>query len=74
MSCQRQREEQEDMDQAESNMKLPKIKRATWEKEYHPGAKWVVVERKYNTYSAHNSLFKAIRKWFCHLGFRRKKK
>ena len=63
-------------------MKLPQIKRATWEKKCHPGAKWIVVERKYNTYSAHDSLFKAIRKWFWHLGvspkiafgFRRKKK
>ena len=56
------------MDQAESNMKLPQIKRATWEKQGYPGAKWIVVERKYNTYSAHDSLFKAIRKWFWHLG------
>ena len=52
-----------------SNMKLPKIKRATWEKDCHPGAKWIVVERKYNTYSAHDSLFKAVRKWFWHLGY-----
>ena len=52
-----------------NKMKLPQIKRATWEKKCYPGAKWVVVERKYNTYSAHDSLFKAIRKWFWHLGY-----
>ena len=56
------------------NMKLPYIKKATWEKECHPGAKWVVVERKYNTYDACASLCDAIRYWFWHLGFRRKKK
>ena len=50
-------------------MKLPYIKKATWEKKCHPGAKWVVVERKYNTYSAHDSLFKAIRKWFWHVAY-----
>lgn len=48
-------------------MKLPYIKKATWEKEYYPDAKWIVVERKYNTYSTHDSIFKAIRKWFEHL-------
>lgn len=49
-------------------MKLPQIKRATWEKDCHPGAKWVVVERKYNTYDACETFFDAIRYWFWHLG------
>ena len=49
-------------------MKLPQIKRATWEKECHPGAKWIVVERKYNTYYPCASLCDAIRYWFWHLG------
>lgn len=48
-------------------MKLPKIKKATWEKKLYPDAKWIVVESKYNTYSTHGSIFKAIRKWFEHL-------
>ena len=74
MNCRRPREELEVTEVQGGNMKLPYIKRASWEKECHPGAKWVVVERKYNTYSAHDSLFKAILKWFCHLGFRRKEK
>lgn len=55
-------------------MKLPYIRKATWEKECHPGAKWVVVEREHNTYDACASLCDAIRYWFWHLGFRRKKK
>lgn len=50
-------------------MKLPYIKKATWEKKCYPGAKWIVVERKFNTYSAHDSLFKAILKWFWHVGY-----
>ena len=66
----------------ESNMKLPYIRKATWEKECHPGAKWVVVEREYNTYDACETFCDAIRYWFWHLGvspkiafgFRRKKK
>ena len=82
MNYQKPREELEDTDQVESNMKLPQIKRATWEKKCHPGAKWVVVERKYNTYDACASLCDAIRYWFWYLGvppkiafgFRRKKK
>ena len=48
-------------------MKLPYIRKATWEKKLYPDAKWIVVERKYNTYSTHDSIFKAIRKWFEHL-------
>ena len=63
-------------------MKLPYIKKATWEKECHPGAKWVVVEREYNTYDACETFCDAIRYWFWHLGvspeiafgFKRKKK
>ena len=63
-------------------MKLPYIRKATWEKDYHPGAKWIVVERKYNTYDACASLYEAISCWFRHLGvspkiafgFRREKK
>lgn len=31
-------------------MKLPQIKRATWEKIGYPDAKWVFIERRYNTY------------------------
>ena len=51
----------------ESNMKLPYIRKATWEKECHPGAKWIVVERKYNTYSAHTSVWGALRMFFKYL-------
>lgn len=66
----------------ESNMKLPYIRKATWEKQYYPEAKWIVVERKYNTYDACTTLCDAIRYWFWHLGvspkiafgFRSKKK
>jgi hypothetical protein len=49
-------------------MKLPKIKRATWEKDYHPGAKWIVVERKYNTYYPCASLLEAIKGWLYLIG------
>lgn len=49
-------------------MKLPYIKRATWEKELHPGTKWIVVERKYNTYDACASLGDVIRSWLWHCG------
>ena len=49
-------------------MKLPQIKRATWEKRLHPDAKWVVVERKYNTYDACETFGDALRYWFWHLG------
>lgn len=63
-------------------MKLPQIKRATWEKECHPGAKWVVVERKYGMYFGCKTLYNAICVWLVHLKtfikdvfeFRRKKK
>lgn len=50
-------------------MKLPQIKKVTWEIYGHPNAKWIVVERKYNTYSVHSTLWKAIRKWFWHFGY-----
>lgn len=50
-------------------MKLPIIKKASWETYAHPDAKWVVVERKYNTYSTHSTLWKALRKWFWHFGY-----
>ena len=56
------------------NMKLPYIRKATWEKKLYPDAKWIVVERKYNTYDACTSLYEAIGCWLWHLGFRRKKK
>lgn len=49
-------------------MRLPYIKKATWEKELHPGAKWIVVERKYNTYNACMTLCDAIRYWLWYLG------
>lgn len=49
-------------------MKLPYIKKATWETEYFPGSKWVVVEREYNTYDACMTLCDAIRYWLWHLG------
>ena len=49
-------------------MKLPQIRKATWEKQYYPEAKWVVVDRKYNTYDACETLCDAIRYWFWHLG------
>jgi hypothetical protein len=52
----------------ESNMKLPYIKKATWEKELYPGAKWIVVEREYNTYDACMTLCDAIRYWLWYLG------
>ena len=63
-------------------MKLPIIRKATWEKQYYPEAKFVVVERKYNTYDVCASFFDAVRYWLWHLGvspkiafgFRRKKK
>ena len=50
-------------------MKLPVIKKATWEKLYYPEAKWVVVEMEYNTYTPHRTLFKAIKRWFNILWF-----
>lgn len=62
-------------------MKLPQIKRATWEKWLHPDAKWAVV--KDNTYDACETFGDALRYWFWHLGvspkiafgwFKRKKK
>lgn len=49
-------------------MKLPIIRKATWEKELHPGAKWIVVERKHNTYDACTTLGDAIRYWLWHCG------
>lgn len=49
--------------QLEDNMKLPYIRKATWEKELHPKAKWVIVEREYNTYDACMTLCDAIRYW-----------
>lgn len=64
-------------------MKLPQIKRVTWEKQCYPKAKWIVVERKYNTYDACETFGVALRYWFWHLGvspkiafnwFKRKKK
>ena len=64
-------------------MKLPYIKKATWEKQCYPKAKWIVVERKYNTYDAFETFGVALRYWFWHLGvspkiafgwFKRKKK
>lgn len=63
-------------------MKLPYIRKATWEKKFYPFAKYIVVERKYNTYDACASLYEAIGCWLWHLGnlsrllfgFRRKKK
>ena len=63
-------------------MKLPYIKKATWEKDYHPGAKWIVVERKYGMYFGCKTLYNAICIWLVNLktfikdafGFRRKKK
>lgn len=66
----------------ECNMKLPYIRKATWEKKCYPEAKWIVVDRKYNTYDACETFCDAIRYWFWHLGvspkiafgFRRKKK
>ena len=53
-------------------MKLPKIKKATWEKKFYPFAKYIVVEGEYNTYDACASLYEAIGCWLWHL--RRKKK
>lgn len=44
-------------------MKLPQIKRATWEHYGHPNAKWVVVERVYNSYYPCETLWEAIREW-----------
>lgn len=44
-------------------MKLPQIKRATWEIYGHPNAKWVVVERVYNSYYPCETLWEAIREW-----------
>ena len=57
-------------------MKLPQIKRATWEKKFYPFAKYIVVERKYNTYDACASLYEAIGCWFMNLeiAIKRKKK
>ena len=52
------------MDQAESNMKLPVIKKATWVKEHYPDAEYIVVDRKYNTYYPCASLYEAICRWF----------
>ena len=49
-------------------MKFPRIRRATWEKDIHPEARWVVVERKYNTYDTCSSLINAIRYWMWHMG------
>lgn len=64
------------------NMKLPYIRKATWEKKLYPEAKWVVVEREYNTYDVCTTLCDAILYWLWHLGvspkiafgFRKKKK
>lgn len=55
-------------------MKLPKIKRATWEKQGYPNAKWIVVDRKYNVYFACTSIYKAIRCWFMNLEIAIKRK
>lgn len=82
MNCRRPKEEREVTEVQGSNMKLPYIRKATWEKKLYPDAKWIVVERKYNTYDACTTLCDAIRYWFWHLGvspkiafgFRRKKK
>lgn len=49
-------------------MKLPKIKRATWEKEHYPKAKYVVTESKYNTYYPCASLLEAIKGWLYLIG------
>lgn len=81
MSCRRPSEARVDTEVQESKMKLPYIKKATWETEYFPGSKWVIVEREYNTYDACMTLYDAIRYWLWHLGislkiavgFRRKK-
>lgn len=57
-----------------SEMKLPQIKRATWEKQGHPYAKWIVVDRKYNVYFPCTSIYKAIRCWFMNLEIAIKRK
>ena len=53
-------------------MRLPKIKRATWEKDYYPGAKWIVVDRKYNMYFACENLWETFKKflWLCKITLR----
>lgn len=48
-------------------MKLPTITRATWEKDHYPEARYIVSERKYCTYTACETLGKAIRQWFIYL-------
>ena len=57
-----------DTEVQECNMKLPYIRKATWEKKCYPEAKWIVVDRKYNTYDACETFCDAIRYWFWHLG------
>lgn len=47
---------------------IPYIIRATWQKDMYPDAKWIVVERKYNTFDACESFGAAIRYWLWHMG------
>jgi hypothetical protein len=49
-------------------MKLPQIKKASWEKRCYPKAKWVVIDRRYNTYDACETFGDALRYWLWHLG------
>ena len=67
MNCRRPREELEVTEVQGGNMKLPYIRKATWEKEYHPGAKWIVVERKYGMYFGCKTLYNAICIWLVSL-------
>ena len=64
-------------------MKLPYIKKATWEKQCNPKAKWVVVDKKNKLCDVCETFGVALRYWLWHLGvspkiafgwFKRKKK
>lgn len=48
-------------------MKLPTIRKATWERNHCPRARYIVIERKYGTYTAFEKLGKALRQWIIYL-------
>lgn len=48
-------------------MTLPVIRKATWERIHYPRARYIVIEKRYGTYTAHETLGKALRQRLRHL-------